>query len=183
MEAAVENAALRSGKSAVRQVTEPGEKERIAAQILHDLPEWFGQPESAQHYIKESRRMPFWAAYGAEEPGDCRQEHAVGFIALKETSRDTAEIFVMGVLKNWQRSGAGRELYEVFERYAREKGYSLVQVKTVRMGRYPEYDRTNRFYRAMGFLELECFPTLWDAANPCMVYVKPLNLECRRRTR
>lgn len=74
-----------------------------------------------------------------------------------------------------------RELYEAFERYAREKGYSLVQVKTVRMGRYPEYDRTNRFYRAMGFLELECFPTLWDAANPCMVYVKPLG--CRRGVR
>lgn len=150
----------------VRQISEPCEKESIASRILYDLPEWFGRPESTRQYIKESRQMPFWAAYRENEP--------VGFLALKETSRAAAEIFVMGVLKNRQRSGAGRELYEAFERYAREKGYSLVQVKTVQMGHYEEYDRTNRFYQAMGFLELECFPSLWDAANPCMVYVKPL---------
>lgn len=26
----------------------------------------------------------------------------------------------------------------------------------------------------MGFLPLECLPTLWDEWNPCQVYVLPL---------
>ena len=38
----------------------------------------------------------------------------------------------------------------------------------------PEYARTRAFYHAMGFVDLECFPTLWDAGNPCLVLVKAL---------
>ena len=50
----------------------------------------------------------------------------------------------------------------------------LLQVKTVQTGHYAEYDRTNAFYQRMGFLPLECLPTLWDEWNPCQVYVLPL---------
>ena len=39
------------------------------------------------------------------------------------------------------------------------------------MGRYKEYDDTNRFYQSLGFKELEVFPTLWDERNPCQIYV------------
>ena len=45
-----------------------------------------------------------------------------------------------------------------------------MQVKTVKMGVYEDYDRTNRFYLSVGFRELEVLP-LWDEANPCQVYV------------
>lgn len=140
------------------------QREAIARKILGDLPDWFGLPESTDNYIRESRNMPFWAAFDGE--------NAVGFVALKQTSVDTAEVFVMGVLQEYHRTGTGRKLYETFERYAKAQGYSFAQVKTVQMGRYAEYDRTNRFYIAMGFQELECFPTLWDPWNPCQVYVK-----------
>jgi len=44
----------------------------------------------------------------------------------------------------------------------------------VQTGHYAEYDRTNAFYQRMGFLPLECLPTLWDEWNPCQVYVLPL---------
>ena len=54
---------------------------------------------------------------------------------------------------------------------AKENGYSFLQVKTVQMGKYESYDATNRFYQALGFKELEVFPTLWDPWNPCQVYV------------
>ena len=57
---------------------------------------------------------------------------------------------------------------------AAAQGYAFLQVKTVEMGRYPEYDATNRFYRSLGFQEFEVFPTLWDAWNPCQVYVLSL---------
>lgn len=54
---------------------------------------------------------------------------------------------------------------------AHEKGYSFLQVKTVQMGRYADYDDTNKFYISLGFKEFEVFPTLWDEANPCQIYV------------
>ena len=38
-------------------------------------------------------------------------------------------------------------------------------------GHYPEYDRTNQFYKGVGFQELECFPTLWGEKNPCQIFV------------
>ena len=46
-----------------------------------------------------------------------------------------------------------------------------MQVKTVQMGKYEDYDNTNRFYISLGFKEFEVFPTLWDEANPCQIYV------------
>lgn len=55
-----------------------------------------------------------------------------------------------------------------------ETGYSFFQVKTVQMGKYKEYDNTNKFYRSLGFKEFEVFPTLWDEWNPCQVYVMAL---------
>ena len=44
-----------------------------------------------------------------------------------------------------------------------------MQVKTVQMGRYEDYDRTNRFYLSLGFKEFEVFPLLWDEWNPCQI--------------
>ena len=34
--------------------------------------------------------------------------------------------------------------------------------------------KTNFFYVACGFKELEVFPLYWDEANPCQVYVMSL---------
>ena len=108
--------------------------------------------------------MPFWACFEEEQP--------IGFIALKETSNATAEIYVMGILKEYHRNGLGHLLWEVFLEYAKEHGYEYVQVKTVKKGKYKEYDIANAFYENLGFKELECFPNLWDEWNPCQVYVK-----------
>jgi len=145
-------------------VSDPKEKERISTLILSGLPEWFGLPDSTQSYIQNSMSMPFWAFIEESQPK--------GFIALKETSESTAEIYVMGVLKQRHRGGIGTALWNSFLRYAREKGYEYAQVKTVQSGRYEEYDRTNLFYQHLGFRALEVFPSLWDAWNPCQVYVK-----------
>lgn len=51
---------------------------------------------------------------------------------------------------------------------------SFLQVKTVQMGKYEDYDKTNKFYISLGFKEFEIFPTLWDEANPCQIYVMSL---------
>ena len=47
----------------------------------------------------------------------------------------------------------------------------FIQVKTVKMGVYEDYDKTNLFYLSLGFKELEVFPKLWDEANPCQIYI------------
>ena len=148
------------------RVENPAEKAEISARILHALPDWFGLPDSTQKYIDDSRNMPFFAAV--------REGQAVGFAALKATSPCAGEIYVMGVLPEYHRSGIGRQLFAAIRAEAIARGYRLLQVKTVQTGHYEEYDRTNAFYQRMGFLPLECLPTLWDEWNPCQVYVLPL---------
>ena len=103
-----------------------------------------------------------------------QENQAVGFAALKETSPCAGEIYVMGVLPAYHRSGIGQQLFAAIRAEAIARGYRLLQVKTVQTGHYEEYDRTNAFYQRMGFLPLECLPTLWDEWNPCQVYVLPL---------
>ena len=72
------------GKSEIRFITNEEEKEKIATDILNDIPDWFGLPESTMEYISESKLMPFWASFRDDKPN--------GFIVLKETSKYTAEI-------------------------------------------------------------------------------------------
>ena len=92
-------------------------------------------------------------------------------MCLKETGKDTVELHVIGVLKEYHRQGIGRKLFSLAKNYAESKGYSFMQVKTVKMGTFDEYDKTNLFYISLGFKEFEVFPTLWDEQNPCQVYV------------
>lgn len=90
-----------------------------------------------------------------------------------QARRDIAWRF--GTLPAYHRKGAGRALLAWAERYARAAGWKLLQVKTLDASHpSPEYARTRAFYHAMGFVDLECFPTLWDAGNPCLVLVKAL---------
>lgn len=138
-------------------------KRDVARSILEALPEWFGIPEARETYIAESGGQIMVAAWERDRP--------VGFLCLKETGRDTVELAVMGVLKEYHRKGIGRELFETAKKIAADDGYSFMQVKTVQMGRYPEYDKTNLFYLSMGFREFEVIPTLWDEWNPCQIYV------------
>ena len=142
------------------------EKQKITRTILEALPEWFEVEESRETYIKESRDEIMVAAFEDDEPA--------GFLCLKQTGKDTVELAVMGVLKKFHRKGIGRSLFEKAREIAKDQGYSFMQVKTVKMGMYEDYDRTNLFYLSLGFKELEVFPLYWDEANPCQIYVMSL---------
>lgn len=148
------------------EITNDVEKQNIARDILEALPEWFGIPESREEYIRDSVGQSFFCAYTDDKP--------VGFLYLKQTGKDTVELAVMGVLKELHRNGIGKALFESAKKSACEKGYSFLQVKTVQMGKYEVYDKTNRFYLSLGFKEFEIFPTLWDEWNPCQIYVMAL---------
>ena len=102
------------------------------------------------------------------------EDKPLGFLYLKQTGKDTVELAVMGVLREYHQKGIGRKLFECAKKIVSNKGYSFIQVKTVQMGKYEDYDKTNMFYLSLGFKELEVFPTLWDEANPCQIYVMAL---------
>lgn len=151
----------------LKQITEANEKQKTVREILEALPDWFGIPEAREEYIRDSAEQICIAAIGVENP--------IGFLCLKETGKDTMELAVMGVRQEYHRHGVGRKLFSLAKEIASESGYSFLQVKTVQMGKYEDYDKTNLFYISLGFKEFEVFPTLWDEANPCQIYVMGLN--------
>ena len=148
----------------IKEIVDIDEKEKISREILNDLPEWFGMPESTEEYITDSQDKPFIACFMDNE--------AVGFVVLNSTSVDCADIFVMGIKKKYHRMGIGTKLNDAYEKLAKKLGYTYTQVKTVQSGHYKEYDITNNFYKSVGYKELEVFPTLWDEWNPCQIYIK-----------
>lgn len=150
----------------IKQITDKDEKQRIARQILEQLREWFEVDESREKYIAE---CVDWTFIAAEEDGKY-----AGFLCLKETGKATIEIAVMGVLKDYHRHGIGRKLVEKAVETARAAGYSFMQVKTVQIGFYPDYDKTNKFYQSCGFKEFEVIREIWGEDNPCQIYVMSL---------
>ena len=150
----------------VVDIIDSNEKQAIARKVLEALTEWFEVEESREGYIKDCADWTFLAAK--------EDDNIMGFLCLKETGDATVELAVMGVMKEYHRNGAGRELVEKAKEVARAKGYEFMQVKTVKMGVYEDYDRTNLFYISCGFKELEVFPLYWDEANPCQIYVMSL---------
>ena len=148
------------------EIKDSNEKQSVARKVLEALTDWFEVKESREEYISGCVEWTFLAAKEEEE--------TVGFLCLKETGKATVELAVMGVLRNHHRNGIGRQLVERAKEAARLQGYEFMQVKTVKMGMYEDYDRTNLFYMSCGFKELEVFPLLWDEANHCQIYVMSL---------
>lgn len=149
----------------VREVRDANQKMAAVAQVLKDLPEWFGIPESTQAYIEGAKDLRVWAAY--------QESDVVGFISLSYSSEDCAEIDCLGVKKLFQGQGIGSQLLATLESEAR-KNVDYLQVKTVAEGSNQDYDQTNVFYRSLGFKKLEIFPQLWDPQNPCQVLIKKI---------
>jgi ribosomal protein S18 acetylase RimI-like enzyme len=156
---------MSSNEITIVRVEKTEEKTRIVEEILSDLPEWFGLPESTRDYIEQSKELTLFAAKN--------RNNIIGFITLKETSEDVCEVHCMGIKKDDHRKGVGTKLHNAFENFAKEK-YEFIQVKTVDEGHYKEYDQTVAFYKSMGFKKMEVFPTLWDEWNPCLILIKKI---------
>ena len=151
------------GTDMVQEITDKRQKKKICADILYALPEWFEAEKSIRSYAKGCMDKAMWAYIDGDD--------IKGFISLNETSRYTAEIYVMGVKKEYHRQGIGKKLFSEFEKFASGK-YDYLQVKTVAEGYYNDYDMTNAFYRSVGFRELEVIKEVWNEDNPCQIYVK-----------
>ena len=150
----------------IELITDKNTRKAVARKVLEALDEWFEVKESREKYIAESAEQTFLAA---KEDGDY-----VGFLCLKQTGNATVELAVMGVLKEYHRKGIGKSLFDEARKIAKNEGYSFMQVKTVQMGMYDDYDRTNLFYLSCGFKELEVIKEIWGEDNPCQIYIMSL---------
>lgn len=149
----------------LREIIDSKEKSLICDQILRALPDWFGIEASIVEYVRDVADMVFYAYYDLEQP--------VGFVAIKTHNTYTAEIYVMGILKKYHRQGIGRELLKAAEAYCLTQEMKCLTVKTLAdTVENDEYANTRCFYAGMGFIPLEVFPDLWNAANPCLMLVK-----------
>ena len=139
----------------------------VCRKILEDLPEWFGIESAREDYIREVDRLPTLVA--------TRDGEAVGLMALYLHSPQSAELYVLGVLRRFHRQGIGRQLLAASEAWLKEQGLLFLQVKTLAPQADDEnYDRTRHFYESAGFVPLEVFPDLWDEHNPCLQMIKTL---------
>ena len=98
----------------------------------------------------------------------------LGFVNFSYSSEDCAEIDCLGVKKAHQGRGIGSQLLATLESEA-GKNVDFLQVKTVAEGSNKDYDRTNVFYRSLGFKKLEIFPQLWRHQNPYQILIKKMN--------
>ena len=150
----------------IEEVKYENQKKAVVAEVLKDLPEWFGIPESTQVYIEGATTLQVWAAY--------QESDLTGFVSLSYSSEDCAEIDCLGVKKGHQGRGIGSQLLANLESEA-GKQVDYLQVKTVAEGSNKDYDRTNVFYRSLGFKKLEIFPQLWGPQNPCQILIKKMS--------
>lgn len=150
----------------IEEVKNENQKKAVVAEVLKDLPEWFGIPESTQVYIEGATTLQVWAAY--------QESDLTGFVSLFYSSEDCAEIDCLGVKKGHQGRGIGSQLLANLESEA-GKQVDYLQVKTVAEGSNKDYDRTNVFYRSLGFKKLEIFPQLWGPQNPCQILIKKMS--------
>ena len=150
----------------IERIKDSVTKKQIAREVLEQLTDWFENPEGREGLIGESGNLIMVA--------DIEDGKPRGFTCLKETGKDTVEIAVIGVLSGYHRKGIGRALFEEAKKIAVDAGYSFIQVKTVKYGMYESYDKTNLFYKGLGFKEFEVMPMFWDELNPCQIYVMAL---------
>ncbi len=149
-------------------IQDADQKSACTKNVLEALPEWFGNAEAIQEYLETVRPLPFFAALAPG--GEC-----VGFFSVKIHYQRTGDIFVCGILPEYQHQGVGSALYREAEAYFRANGCAYVMVKTLSDAiDYEPYEQTRRFYRKQGFVELVTLTEMWDEENPCLIMIKHL---------
>ena len=136
--------------------------------ILGRLPQWFGMPDANAAFIESLNHLPTFVA--------TQDDEVTGFLALERYGDHAAEITVMGVEPSMHRRGIGTALVDAAEAWCRSHDVRFLHVKTRGPSTYDEnYERTRRFYLAVGFIPLYESRTEWGAENAALVLVKHLD--------
>ncbi|CEN24292.1 GNAT family N-acetyltransferase [Paeniclostridium sordellii] len=145
-------------------------KSNITDCILRKLPEWFDIEEAIVEYVEGVKDTKFYVAYDLEKP--------IGFISIKHNNEYTSEIYVIGVLKEYQGKHIGKSLVEVANNTLADIGTKFLQVKTLGPSNSNKYYAdTRKFYEGVGFYPLEEIKELWDEINICLIMIKNIKLK------
>lgn len=144
------------------------DKPGICRNILDALPDWFGLQETKEDYAREAADLLMLGCF--DDSGSC-----IGFLSLKDSTSDTIEIYVMGVMPENHHRGIGTALVRHAEERAKKLGKSFLSVKTLSSDHPdPYYAKTRQFYTKIGFKELDVLPMVWGEYNPCLIMVKSI---------
>jgi GNAT superfamily N-acetyltransferase len=141
----------------------------VCERILASLPDWFGMEETNREYIDGLFRRP---SAVAEVSGE-----VAGFLSIERHFARSAEVHVMAVERKLHRQGVGSALIAWAEQWCRAERVPWLHVKTRGPSTPdPGYDRTRRFYLALGFDPLFESLELWGPENAALVLVKTVAL-------
>ena len=151
----------------------PDLAEGLCRKITVDLPEYFSLPEVNEHYAVGVRSRLNLAA--------CIGEEYVGLVSISFPYPENSNIYWIGILPQYHRTGVGKILsYEAFKQ-AKNKGAKTICVETLSpKGADENRLKTYHFYKSLGFAPLFNFKPEGYAWN--MVYmIKNLDNVCANR--
>ena len=90
--------------------------------LLRDLPEWFGIEQSVLRYVDAARSLATTVAFVDDE--------VVGVCLIRDHTPVAAEIELLAVERRFHRAGIGSRLVQAVEAVLRDRGVTLLQVKT-----------------------------------------------------
>lgn len=152
----------------ITEIRDSKMKSTYTKDILERLPDWFGNKQSLDEYVVKVADLPYWAALDKED-------HCIGFFSVKTHYEHTGDIFVCGVLPEYQHYGIGKALYKIVEEYFVLRGCKYVIVETLSdTVEFEPYAQTRKFYSSIGFEPLVTLTEMWDEENPCLIMFKPL---------
>ena len=153
----------------ITQINDRSEKSICTRNVLESLPEWFGNKQSLEEYVEQVKDFPFWCAC-------LKSGQYIGFFSAKIHYGHTGDLFVCGVLPEYQRRGIGEALYKTVESWFIQNGCNFVIVKTLSdIVTYEPYAKTRKFYEKLGFSPLITLTEMWDENNPSLIMLKPLS--------
>lgn len=143
------------------------EKSKVTDFILRKLPDWFGVEEAIVDYVLGVKESDFYIAYHLNQ--------VVGFVSVKINNQYTAEIYVIGILMEYQNKGLGKALLKTVEESLKRAYIKFLMVKTLGES-HPDrnYKNTREFYKKVGFYPLQEIKEIWGDENPCLIMVKAL---------
>ncbi|WP_206203837.1 GNAT family N-acetyltransferase [Thermococcus sp. 21S9] len=98
----------------------------------------------------------------------------LGFVTVKPANRKALKILWMAVRRELRGKGIGTELLHFVEKWAKERDFELLVVKTSGDLSYKPYDETRRFYERRGFVKIALIEPYPEWGEPALIYAKCL---------
>ena len=119
----------------------------LCRKITADLPEYFGLPEVNEHYAVGVRsRLNLAARLGKEY---------VGVISIDFPYPENSNIYWLGILRSYHRTGIGKIVSDEAFKQAKNRGAKTISLETLSPEEADEnYLKTYHFYKSLGFSPL-----------------------------